>query len=75
MVTVDFGLAVATIDDLEWTCEDAGFLSLLTAMLNPLGPSGADPDPDYTAAMAAIEQLGGTITQRDEVEYVEGRVY
>lgn len=75
MVTVDFVGTIATIDGLEWSCEDDSLRSLLNAMLDPLGPSGSDPDPDHTAAMDAAEKLGGKITQRDEVEYVEKRVY
>lgn len=75
MVTVDFAGTIATIDGLEWSCEDDSLQSLLMAMLDPLGPSGADPDPDHTAAKDAADKLGGKITQRDEVEYVEGRIY
>lgn len=75
MVTVDFPGVIATIDGLEWTSEDDSLQSLLTAMLDPLGPSGSDPDPDYTAARDAADKLGGRITQHDEVEYVEGRIY
>lgn len=75
MVTVDFEYTTATIEDMVWTCEDEALQSLLTAMLPLYGPSGSDPDPDHTAAMDAAEKLGGKITQWDEVEYVEGRIY
>jgi hypothetical protein len=76
MVTVDFVGAVAVISEMVWSCEDAQFQDLLNSMLDPLGPSGADPDPDHTAAMDAIKRLGsGKVTRRDEVEYVEGRIY
>jgi hypothetical protein len=75
MVTVNFRTVVATIEDMVWTCEDDSLQGLLTAMLPLYGPSGSDPDPDHTAAMDAAEKLGGTIIQRDEVEYVEGRIY
>jgi hypothetical protein len=75
MVTVDFRTVVATIEEMVWTCEEDSLQGLLTAMLPFYGPSGSDPDPDHTAAMDAATKLGGTIIQRDEVEYVEGRVY
>jgi hypothetical protein len=75
MVTVEFVGATATIQDGVWASENDSLQSLLNAMLDPLGPSGSDPDPDHTAAMDAAEKLGGKITQRDKVEYVEGRIY
>lgn len=76
MVKVDFNGIIATIEDMVWSCDDDQFEDVLNSMIDPLGPSGADPDPNHTAAINAIEILGsGKVTQRDEVDYVEGRIY
>lgn len=53
----------ASISGLKWTCSNKPLEELLNSMREPLGPSGADPDPDYTAAMRAIEELGGELLE------------
>lgn len=75
--TIDLGLGLskATIDGYEWTSDDKIFEDLLNTMLDPYGPSGADPNPDLTAAQAAVKQIGGKIISFDEVENVPGRIY
>lgn len=75
MVTVNIGGDIATIDGYEWQSTNEALQDLLNGMLDPLGPSGADPNPDLTAAQAAIAALGGKVTQADKTEYVEGRIY
>ncbi|RYX80930.1 hypothetical protein EON83_26330 [bacterium] len=48
----------------KWYCESATVVELLNSTLHPHGPSGADPDPDYTAAKEAIRFYGhGEITE------------
>jgi hypothetical protein len=43
-----------------WVSEtDPDTAALLTDMLNPAGPSGADPDPEFTIAQEALTFLGG----------------
>lgn len=76
MVKVDFSGIIATIEDMAWSCEDKQLEDILNSTLDPLGPSGADPDPNYTAAVDAIERLGGgKVIERDEVDYVDGAIY
>lgn len=79
MVKVDFNGIIATIEDVVWSCDDNQFEDFLNSMIDmiaPFGPSGADPDPNHTAAIKVIKMLGsGKVTQRDEVDYVEGRIY
>ena len=65
----------AKIDGYVWSSDDASFADLLNALLDPLGPSGSDPAPDYHAALAAVEMLGGEVTDYDLPSFVKGRVY
>ena len=65
----------ATINEYQWACEDAVIEGLLQLMLDPSDPSGADPNPDATAAAAAVETLGGELISFDKTEYVEGEIY
>lgn len=51
------------INDHEWTSTDKDLERLLNSMIDPAGPSGADPYPDKTYAMEAIEALGGRIVE------------
>jgi len=73
--TINIAGIEATIDDYRWTSRDAVLASTLNAMLDPLGPSGGDPAPDYHAALAAVEQIGGKVVKYDLPEYVAGRIY
>lgn len=75
MVKVNIGGDIAEIKDYEWAGDNDALVDLLNAMLDSGGPSGADPNPNLTAAQAAISRLGGEILYADEVEYVEGRIY
>jgi len=73
--TIRIGNVEATIKEYVWSCEDAAVEAVLNGMLNPLGPSGADPAPDLHAAQVAVEVLGGEVVSSDEVDFVKGRVY
>ena len=76
MVKVDFGGTVASIINYTWTCDDDMLLSLLNSILDDDGPSGSDPDPDYTAAQIAIEEVGnGKIVFADDAEFDEDVIY
>ncbi len=75
MVKVNIGGDAAEIEGYEWTGDNDALVGLLNAMLDSSGPSGADSNPDLTAAQDAISRLGGEILHADEVEYVEGRIY
>lgn len=73
--TVRFGDDEATIDGYEWTGEDSVLVGLLNAGLDPDGPWGSDPAPDYHAALEAAVELDGEVIAYDLPEYVTGRVY
>jgi hypothetical protein len=74
-VTVKIGGSMATIQDYHWTSDDETLAALLNARLDPRGPSGADPDPDYNAAMDAITRYSGEIVHADRAESPEGLIY
>lgn len=67
--------AEATINFYQWACEDVQLCDMLEFFLDPLGPSGSDPNSDYHAAVAAVEALGGEIVSYDKTEYEEGVIY
>jgi hypothetical protein len=65
----------AIIDGYYWTARDPTVAALLNAMLEAAGPSGADPDPDRTAAQRAIAVLGGEILRADDAPFEDGVIY
>lgn len=73
--TIRAGTFEATIDGWEWTGDNASFVDMLNANLDPEGPSGADPAPDYHEALRVADKIGAMVTEYDLPEYVEGRVY
>ena len=73
--TIRVGKFEATVEDLVWTSEYPDFTDMLNSMLSPNGPSGADRNPDLTAAQKAVAFLGGEVVRFDPAEYVEGRIY
>lgn len=73
--TIDMAGERATITNGVWSCDNETLLSLLDSMLEPMGPSGADPNPDLHTAQAAIKQIGGKVIRFDETAYVKGRIY
>lgn len=56
----------AEIDQYQWKTKRATFQKLLNSFLDPGGPSGSDPDPDYTAAQAMIKHFGGQVISWDK---------
>ncbi|MCB1022065.1 MAG: hypothetical protein KDC27_19190 [Acidobacteria bacterium] len=76
-VKVMFGRYEATIDNYRWTSPDAELAKELNERLDPNGPAGSDPDPDYTAARAAARELDGVIVEADEAAEDDGeeRIY
>jgi len=50
---------VAVIDGWKWASKSKKLEDYLNAMLDPDGPSGADPQPERTAVDMAIKTLGG----------------
>ena len=73
--TIQAGTFVATIGGWKWTGDNASFVDMLNASLDPEGPSGADPAPDYHEAQRMAEQIGAKVIKFDLPEYVEGRSY
>ena len=73
--TVAIGGERATIDGYEWTSDNQALEDLLNAMLDPLGPSGADPNPSMTAAQEAVKRLGGEVVRFDKPEFDPEAVY
>lgn len=73
--TIEINGIEAMIEEYHWTSKDATLAGILNTLLDPLGPSGADPNPDLHAAQAAVAELGGEVVSYDETEYEEGRVY
>ena len=65
----------AIIDHYRWKTEDGELKKELDQFLDMFGPSGWDPDPDYTVAKEAIENLGGKIVSHFIPEHEEGLIY
>ena len=72
---IEVGGVIATIENYHWRSVDEILARGLNLRLDPLGPSGSDPNPDYTAALAAVEALGGEVVSYDKTEYEEGVIY
>lgn len=73
--TIKIGSFTATIDNYKWTSDNKEFAAMLTTLLPALGPSGSDPNPDHTAAVEAVNLLGGEVVSFDQLPYVDGRIY
>jgi hypothetical protein len=63
--TIRIGDTEATIDGYEWSSDDKTLEKLLNLMLDPFGPSGADPNPDVTAARRIAARVGGEVIRQD----------
>lgn len=55
----------ATVDGYHWSSDNPTLARLLNAHMHHQGPSGADPDPDGTAADRAAQRHDGEVIQRD----------
>jgi len=55
---------VAVIDGYKWASKHQMLEDLLNSKLDPDGPRGDDPNPDATAAQAAIKLWGGEIIKQ-----------
>ena len=71
MYAVQFPQGVAVIDGYQWASKDKKLEEALNLMLDPDGPSGADPRPDWNAAKEAIKRLGGEIIKSEPRPYPE----
>ena len=66
MVKIKVLGAEAVIDGYVWLSDDEGLQELLQTYIDPLGPSGADPYPDLTAALAMVDLFGGEVVEFDD---------
>lgn len=74
-IAIEPGPITATLDGWQWTSSDKTLERLLNSMLSPNGPGGEDPDPEYHAAKAAADHLGGRVVKSDLVDYDPKAVY
>ena len=65
----------ASIQDWKWTCRNMTIESLLNHMLAPLGPSGADPAPNYHEAQRIAEMFRGKVLEYELPEFIDGTIY
>lgn len=72
--TVKIDGMTSTIDRYHWE-GDEPVTSLLNSYLDPKGPWGYDPNPDYTAAAEAVKRFGGKILSFDEMDFDPDVVY
>lgn len=75
-VTIRIADIEATIQNLQWTCDDEDILAMLQSFVPRHGPSGADPWPDMTVAQEAMRLMRGTLVASDPPPPPrEGEVY
>jgi hypothetical protein len=72
--TVKIDGQTSKIDGYEWAGDEPLTL-LLNSLLDPAGPSGGDPNPEWTAANEAIKQLGGEILSFDRLDFDSSAIY
>jgi hypothetical protein len=60
-VTILVGGSTATCERYRWSSEDKALLRKLTELLDPRGPTTADPWPEWTVAQEAIRRYGGRV--------------
>ena len=73
--TIQAGTFTATLQDWLWTGGNPAFVAMLNARLDPEGPSGADPAPDYHEALRIADVIGAEVIDFELPEYVKGRIY
>lgn len=65
MIKLDISGTKATLQRGRWTCTHKVIERYLNSLIDPLGPSGADPYPELTIAKEAARRLRGTIISLD----------
>lgn len=65
----------AVIKDYHWTSPDNDLARTLNGLLEPGGPSGADPNPDGTVAQDAVKKFGGRVISISPSESKTGVIY
>ena len=55
-------------DGYRWESEQPTLADTLNSLLDPRGPSGADPNPSATAAVEAQRVFGITFIELDETD-------
>jgi len=77
MILVQIWGVEAGIDELQWVVPtEPRVEKFLNSLIDPLGPSGADPYPDLTVAREVVDRFGGAITYQDPVPDIdENKIY
>ena len=73
--TIELAGMTATIDGWDWAGKDKRFVALLNSMLDPDGPSGGDPAPNYHEARRVATLLSAEVVEFELPPYEKGRVY
>jgi hypothetical protein len=72
--TVEIDGQKATIEEYEWS-GDEPLSTMLNLLLDPLGPSGSDPNSDYTAAKEMVDRFRGKLLSFDKLDFDPDVVY
>ena len=73
--TIRIGIIEATIDGYKWTSKSESLKDMLNALLDPDGLSGSDPNPDETAAIEAVELIGGEVVRATPADFNARTIY
>ena len=73
--TIELSGMQATIGGWEWTGKDEQIVALLNSMLDPDGPSGGDPAPNYHEARRVATLLGAEVLEFELPEYDPEAIY
>ena len=74
--TINTPVGEALCHEYHWYSECKPLEKLLNALLKPGGPGGEDPNPDLTAARAALDEVpGAELVHYDTLQRQEGVVY
>lgn len=75
---IETPLGKATITNYRWRSENKELAALLNDFLDPSGPPGYDPNPDYSAALDAVDRLpmkNCFVLSYEKVEYDPKAIY
>jgi len=75
IATIELADMAATIDGWNWKGKDKRLVALLNSMLDPDGPSGGDPAPNYHEAQRVAKLLGAKVVDYELPPYEKGTVY
>ena len=73
--TINISGVSATLEGWTWSSTDRQLARLLNVMLDPDGPSGADPAPNTHEARRVAQLLGGEVVDYELPPYDKDAVY